>query len=104
MRKYITLTTEDGNYTISAFIEKEGTYIYPSFNIKEHTENGEIWDNEKYLINILYPKLKKYKELKENLEIELKEIIEESSILEILDLFEEAFKIGVLKKEESKEN
>lgn len=101
MFKHITIQTEDNKYSISALINKNGDYVMPSFNIKENTDNQEIWDNDTYLIEELYPKLVQYKESTERIfELLDIEVIPESDILDILELFEEAFKIGVLKRKE----
>jgi len=70
----------------------------PSFNINIDSELVECWDNEDYLINILYPYLSgKLDDLTEN------EIVEFDSMFscfkdELLRLFEKAFEMGLLKR------
>lgn len=91
MFKYLTISDDNGFYELSANIykDKEG-YDFVGFAFGEN-EPRELWDNVDYLRETLYPWLKgeiEDDELYKDIPEEDKEIV--------LELFEEAFKLGML--------
>jgi len=101
MFKYITIKADTNNCEISALIDENNNYYSPSFSFKNHWNKTQIWDNEKYLIDVFYPKLINYKNRKEEIlkELKLEEFEDDYFIQECLEIFEEAFKIGIFKRE-----
>lgn len=83
---YTAILSDNEKYEISANLdEKIGEYYIPFFHFKEE---GDIWDNDDYLIKKLYPFLKG-----ERQDEELEEIIPFDDRKELSDMFEEAIKL-----------
>ena len=57
MIAYTTIATDDGSYSLSAIIV-DNQYKMVSLEIKDEGEEIDLWDNEEYLLNTLYPYLK----------------------------------------------
>ena len=109
MIKSIQLETNDGDYSISALIDDiNGLYVMPSFECRNTTIDNHydfIWDSEKWLVNTLYRLLKedKIEELIKEIKSDEKDTdfyFDEDLFIEckseILEIFEEAFKMKIL--------
>ncbi len=96
MLKYITLATEKDDFRITALItskiKEPIKFEHPSFQFVIDGKETDCWDSEEYLVKEVYPYLKNEVESDEfdDLFSNYKE--------ELLDLFEEAFELGVLKR------
>ncbi len=56
---YTEIHDNESNYFFSAIIDLETKkYLMPSFSVKVDGEEVLFWDNEKYLLETLYPYLK----------------------------------------------
>lgn len=92
--KYITISTLDERYRISALIE-EDKYVMPSLECTIEGESQWCWDNEKFLIDNLVPILRGergFKEVENDLPIE--------DFKDVLELFEEAIKMKIFNNED----
>lgn len=89
--KYTTISTECGDYKLSALLDKNGKYSFPYFEILDSddlTKTIEIWDNVSYFLKTLIPYLKN--EIEDE---ELDKYFSETKE-EILELFEEGIEMG----------
>lgn len=93
MYTYTSINTDNDNYKLSAILHN-GVYDMTSLDCKDvNDETIFCWDNDEWLINELYPMLTGDKpfdsETEESLPIE--------DIAEVLELFNEAIKLGFFK-------
>lgn len=96
MYKSITIATEQEEFKVSALIISKGKeplkFDFPSFDILIDGAVVESWDSVPYLIEEVYPYLKGERE-DEDLDDKLSFFKEE-----LLEVFEEAFHLGILKQ------
>ncbi len=96
MFKYITLSTDKDEFRVSSLIvskkDEKLKFDMPSLEILIDGEVTESWNSEPYLIEEVYPYLKGEKENEE-----LDEIFSTYKE-EILEIFEEAFSLGIFTK------
>lgn len=94
----VYLAVEDHPYEVSALLIGD-QFVMPSLNFKD---NGNLWDNDKYLYHQLLPLLRRYcnKNLFESdtevLEL-LKKDIPEDDFCRVLELLEQAESLGLFK-------
>ena len=104
---YTSILSIDENYEISALLQPDGNYSMVSFTIKsieEFAGEEESWDNEDYLINILYPHLKDPTHKADEAAID--SVDKEAAAFEqvmkdremIIPMFEEAIRVGFFRE------
>lgn len=94
MIKYLTISTDCGIYKLSA-IEYRGEYVFASLQIgRDSDSTTEYWDNDSFLVEKLYPYLKG------EIEAPIQEVedVFSNSKEKVLEIFEEAFKAGILNR------
>ncbi len=93
--KYTTISTECGDFKLSALLDKNGNYSFPYFEIldtEDLTKTIEVWDSVSFFLETLIPYLKN--------EIEDEELDKYFSEMkeDILELFEEGIEMDFFKK------
>lgn len=91
MTKYTTITTDDECYSLSALII-DNEYIMPSLQFKYLGDEIDYWDNEEYLYKEVYPYL-----LGLNDDDELEDTFSNVK-KQVLEIFEEAIRMGFFNK------
>lgn len=91
MIKYTTITTDDECYSLSALII-DNEYVMPSLSFEIEGTESDTWDNEEFLYGELYPYL-----IGLNEDDEMDEVFSSSKVA-VLEIFEEAIKMGFFNK------
>lgn len=116
MYKYIEICTNDGDYKLMSFLQEDGLEIMPDTSNLAYYSTGEklewVWDNGDWLYEKLYPCLKEWVENKQMVDgfadiaspkNSSDGYIPMADFEAVLELFEEAIKLGFNKKKEINE-